>query len=52
MNQETINSVVIDILKGVKETGSEIYGVTKEGLIKAVDFAQEQVPLVIQEFLT
>lgn len=52
MNQETINSVVIDILKGVKETGTEIYGVTKEGLVKAVDFAQEQVPLVIQEFLT
>ena len=52
MNQETINSVVIDILKGVKETGSEVYGATKEGLVKAVDFAQEQAPLVIQEFLS
>lgn len=51
-NQETINSLVIDILKGAKETGAEIYGITKEGLVQAVGFAQEQAPLVIQEFLT
>jgi len=50
--QETINSVLVDILKGAKDAGSEIYGASKTGIIKAVDFAQEQAPLVVQEFLT
>ena len=50
-NQETINSVLIDILKGAKEAGHEIYGASKEGIIKAVDFAQTQAPLVVEEFL-
>ena len=49
--QETINSVLIDILKGAKDAGSEIYGASKTGIVKAVDFAQEQAPLVVQEFL-
>lgn len=50
--QETINSVLVDILKGVKDTGREIYGASKTGIVKTVDFAQEQAPLVVQEFLT
>lgn len=49
--QETINSVLIDILKGAKDAGSEIYGASKSGIVKAVDFAQEQAPMVVQEFL-
>lgn len=49
--QETINSVLVDILKGAKDAGQEIYGASKVGIVKAVDFAQEQAPLVVQEFL-
>lgn len=49
--QETINSVLVDILKGAKDASSEIYGASKTGIVKAVDFAQEQAPLVVQEFL-
>jgi len=49
--QETINTVLIDILKGAKDASGEIYGASKAGIIKAVDFAQEQAPLVVQEFL-
>lgn len=49
--QETINSVLVDILKGAKDAGHEIYGASKIGIVKAVDFAQEQAPLVVQEFL-
>lgn len=50
--QETINNVLVDILKGAKDAGHEIYGASKTGIVKAVDFAQEQAPLVVQEFLT
>jgi hypothetical protein len=50
--QETINSVLVDILKGANDASSEIYGASKTGIVKAVDFAQEQAPLVVQEFLT
>ena len=49
--QETINAVLIDILKGAKDASSEIYGASKTGIIKAVEFAQEQSPMVVQEFL-
>jgi uncharacterized membrane protein YraQ (UPF0718 family) len=49
--QETVNSVLIDILKGAKDAGSEIYGASKTGIVKAVEFAQEQSPMVVQEFL-
>lgn len=52
VSQDTINNVLIDILKGAKDAGSEIYGASKTGIVKAVDFAQEQAPLVVQEFLS
>jgi hypothetical protein len=52
ISQETINNVLIDILKGAKDASSEIYGASKAGIVKAVDFAQEQAPMVVQEFLT
>ena len=51
-NQETINTILIDVLKGVKETGSELYAVGKAGVAQAVDFALQQAPLVVQEFLS
>ncbi len=51
-NQETINTILIDVLKGVKETGSELYAAGKAGVALAVDFALQQAPLVVQEFLS
>lgn len=51
-NQETINTILIDVLKGVKETGSELYVAGKAGVAQAVDFALQQAPLVVQEFLS
>ena len=51
-NQETINTLLIDVLKGVKETGSELYAAGKAGVAQAVDFALQQAPLVVQEFLS
>lgn len=51
-NQETINTILIDVLKGVKETGSELYAAGKAGVAQAVDFALQQTPLVVQEFLS
>lgn len=50
--QETVNSILIDVLKGVKDAGSEVYATSKVGLAKAVDFAVEQAPIVVQEFLS
>jgi hypothetical protein len=50
--QETVNSILIDVLKGVKDAGSEMYATSKVGLAKAVDFAVEQAPIVAQEFLS
>lgn len=49
--QETVNSILIEILRGAKDASSEIYSASKVGIVKAVDFAQEQSPLVVQEFL-
>jgi len=50
--QETVNTILIDVLKGVKETGSELYAAGKAGVAQAVDFALQQTPLVVQEFLS
>ena len=50
--QETVNTILIDVLKGVKETGSELYAAGKAGVAQAVDFALQQAPLVVQEFLS
>ena len=50
--QETVNSILIDVLKGVKDASSEMYATSKVGLAKAVDFAVEQAPIVVQEFLS
>lgn len=46
-----INEAVVDILRGVKDAGGEIYGTTKMAIAKAVDFTVEQTPLVAQEFM-
>jgi uncharacterized integral membrane protein len=49
--QETLNSIFIDILKGARDVGHDVVVASKEGIVKAVDFAQEQAPIVVQEFL-
>lgn len=49
--QETVNTILIEMLRGAKDASSEIYSASKVGIVKAVDFAQEQSPLVVREFL-
>lgn len=49
-SQDTLNTIVIDILRGAKEASGEIYTASKAGIIKGIDFAQEQTPLVVEEF--
>jgi hypothetical protein len=58
VNSETVqvaktnlNSVMIDILSGVRDAGKEIYGASKDAIRSSVNFAQEQAPLVVKEFL-
>lgn len=46
-----INEAVIDILRGVKSAGGEIYSASKTAITKSVDFTMEQAPLVVSEFL-
>ena len=46
-----LNEVVIGILQGVKSAGGEIYSASKTAIVQSVDFAKEQAPLVVQEFL-
>lgn len=49
--QSTLNDVVIDILRGAKSAGSEVYAASKSAITQAVDFTMEQAPLVVKEFL-
>jgi hypothetical protein len=46
-----LNEVVIGILQGAKTAGGEIYNASKAAIIQSVDFAKEQTPLVVKEFL-
>lgn len=50
--QTTVNDILIDILKGAKDAGSELYTAGKVGITHAVDFAIQQAPTVVQEFLS
>lgn len=50
--QTTVNDILIDILKGAKDAGSELYVAGKVGITHAVDFAIQQAPAVVQEFLS
>lgn len=52
VSQETINSLVIDMIRGVKTASGEVYDASKMGIAKAIDFAQENARPVVQEFLT
>jgi hypothetical protein len=46
-----LNEVVIGILQGVKTCSGEVYDASKTAIIQSVDFAKEQAPLVVKEFL-
>ena len=46
-----LNQVVISMLEGVKTASGEIYDASKSAIVKSVDFASEQAPLVVKEFL-
>lgn len=50
VSQENLNGILLEMLRGAKDAGTDIYGASKTGIIKAVDFAHEQAPLVVQEF--
>jgi len=46
-----LNEVIVDILRGVKTAGGEVYSASKTAITKSVDFTMEQAPLVVKEFL-
>lgn len=46
-----INEAVIDILRGAKSVGGEVYQASKTAITHAVDFTMEQTPMVVKEFL-
>jgi len=46
-----LNEVIIDMLRGVKVAGGEVYQASKTAIVKSVDFTMEQAPLVVKEFL-
>lgn len=48
----TPQTLILDMLQGVKMAGGEAYEVSKASLGKAATFAYEQAPLLVQEFLT
>lgn len=49
--ETNIQAIVVDILRGAKNASGEIYQASKAAIVKSVDFALEQTPLVVKEFL-
>lgn len=45
------NQIVLEILQGGLDAGKEVYAASKQAITKSVDFAMEQAPLVVKEFL-
>lgn len=48
---EQLEEILLSTLKKAQSVSGEIYDATKGGLIKAVEFAQEQIPDVIRELM-
>lgn len=48
----TPQTVILDMLQGVKVASGEAFEASKASLGKAAAFAYEQAPLLVQEFLT
>lgn len=46
-----IENILIKTLEKTQTVGGDIYDATKNGIGKAVDFAQEQIPQVIQQIM-
>lgn len=49
--QIAVNETVIDILRGAKSASSEIYQASKSAVVASVDFAKQQVPDVVDQFI-
>lgn len=49
--QATLNDVVIDILRGAKSAGAEVYNTSKSAVVASVDFAKQRVPDVVDQFI-
>ena len=49
--EANLQAIVVDILRGAKNASGEIYQASKTAIAKSVDFAVEQTPLVVKEFL-
>ena len=49
--QATLNDVVIDILRGAKSASGEVYQASKSAVVASVEFAKNQVPDVVEQFL-
>ena len=49
--ETNLQAIVVDILRGAKNASGEIYQASKTAIGKSVDFAVEQSPLVVKEFL-
>jgi uncharacterized membrane protein len=52
VSQASVNSVLIEMLSGVKTAGGEIYTASKEMIHNGVNFVSEQAPDVVKQFLT
>lgn len=51
VSQETINSILIEMLHGAKGAGSEVYAAGKAGIVNAVEFANKHAESTVHEFL-
>lgn len=51
VTQASVNSVLIEMLSGVKTAGGEIYSASKEMIHNGVNFVSEQAPDVVKQFL-
>lgn len=51
MNTNTIDNVLLETLVSAKEVGSEVLAMGKVGVIKAYEFAQDQIPEILREVI-
>ena len=48
---EQLENILLTTLEKAQQVGGEVYSATKDGIIKAVDFAKEQIPDVVRELM-
>jgi hypothetical protein len=47
----TLDQILVDTIKKSSDASGEIYNATKMALIKGIDFAETQIPDIIEQFL-